>query len=581
MSKRMSMTADWVLGHENGRHVLIPDGEVVWEEGAIVFVGRHFPGAVDERLAMGRAFLTPGLIDLDALSDLDTTVLSFDNHPSWRKGRVWPRSYVDRGPYEMYTPEELAFQKRHAFTRLIRNGITTALPIASLFYREWGETVEEFEAAAEAAADLGLRVYLGPAYRTGNPVVEADGSISLMFDEPRGLAGLADAVAFCKRIDGRADGLVRAMLAPDRIETSTAELLRRTAAAGRELGVPVRLHCCQGGFERETVRRLHDMTSIEWLRSLDFLTERTLLPHGTFVSPSRFAPEPGRDLEIIRDAGSVIVHCPLVAARFGDGLESFRSYREMGLRIGLGTDTAPPDMILGMQVGLLVCRFVEGGPEACRASDYLDAATLGGADALGRSDLGRLQPGARADIVAWDLSNPDLCQVIDPVQTLLLTASGRDARTVVIDGRVVMADRAIPGVDVEADAARAQAQFDGLVAKYPTAPSAIRRCPRSSHRAIRCDKDHGRSWPSAESDSDRALAFRRSSSTARRSGGVSTGSTRQSVRSMWPRPSRKGAAMHQVKRSASAEVSAVPLARAAAMSARKSSTAIKRPSGSR
>lgn len=102
------------------------------------------------------------MIDLDALSDLDTTILGIDHHPGWAKGRVWPRSYVDAGPYEMYTQEELAFQKRFAFGQLLLNGITTAAPIASLFYREWGETVAEFDAAAEAAGVLGLRVYLSP-----------------------------------------------------------------------------------------------------------------------------------------------------------------------------------------------------------------------------------------------------------------------------------------------------------------------------------------------------------------------------------------------------------------------------------
>ena len=57
---------------------------------------------------------------------------------------MWPQDYIAAGPVEMYTREELRFQKRHAFAGLIRNGITTALPIASLFYRAWGETVEEF-----------------------------------------------------------------------------------------------------------------------------------------------------------------------------------------------------------------------------------------------------------------------------------------------------------------------------------------------------------------------------------------------------------------------------------------------------
>ena len=139
---RTRLTADWVVGHENGRHCLIVQGEVICQDKHIIFVGHDFPGEVDVTYACGKALIAPGFIDLDALADLDTTILGFDNQPGWRKGRVWPQSYMERGPYEMYTQEELIFQKRYAFAQLLRNGVTTALPISSLFYREWGETPE-------------------------------------------------------------------------------------------------------------------------------------------------------------------------------------------------------------------------------------------------------------------------------------------------------------------------------------------------------------------------------------------------------------------------------------------------------
>ena len=80
---------------------------------------------------------------------------------------------------------------------MLLNGITTALPIVSLFYREWGETTSEFSAAATVAGELGLRVYLGPAYRSGGLVVEVDERIVPEFDEARGLRGLEEAIAFC------------------------------------------------------------------------------------------------------------------------------------------------------------------------------------------------------------------------------------------------------------------------------------------------------------------------------------------------------------------------------------------------
>ena len=69
--------------------------------------------------------------------------------------------------------------------------------------------------------------------------------------------------------------------------------------------------------------------------------------------------------------------------------------------------------------------------------------------------------------MAIDLADPSMGQVIDPIQTLLLNASGREVRTVVINGRFVMEDGVIPGVDDRAMRDQAQAQFDRLVAQYP------------------------------------------------------------------------------------------------------------------
>jgi cytosine/adenosine deaminase-related metal-dependent hydrolase len=467
MTEPLLLTARWVVGHADGRHCLYRNGEIVVSGDRILFVGHGYGGPVARRIDYGNALIGPGFVDLDALSDLDTTVLGYDNQPAWKKGRIWPESYIENGPFEMYSEEELALQKRYAFSRLIRSGITTALPIASLFYRQWGETVGEFAAAADAARDLGLRVYLGPAYRSGNSLVRHDGSIDYMFDEQRGFKGLSDAIEFCRRFEGEAGGLIRTMLAPDRIETCTPDLLKRSAAAAADLDVPIRLHCCQSRFEYDSVLKLRGMSPAEWLESLGFLSPRTILPHGTHVSGRNGIDRPGRDLEILRDGGGTIVHCPLVSARHGTALQSFRKYRDMGLRIGLGTDTYPPDMFLNMQVGMMLCRIEEGGTDGCRSEDFYDAATIGGADALGRPDLGRLQAGAAADLIVVDFDDPFMGQTIDPIQTLMLNASAQSVKSVMIGGRFVMEDGNIPGVDDRAYRKRAQEQFEGVVAKYP------------------------------------------------------------------------------------------------------------------
>ena len=97
-SGRTLLTADWVLAHEDSGPVLLKRGEVVIEGGSVLFTGHAFPGEVARRIDFGAALISPGLIDLDALSDLDTTILGIDHFPPWKKGRVWPLSYVERGP---------------------------------------------------------------------------------------------------------------------------------------------------------------------------------------------------------------------------------------------------------------------------------------------------------------------------------------------------------------------------------------------------------------------------------------------------------------------------------------------------
>lgn len=76
------MTARFVVGHRAGRHVLIENGEVVFDDGAVIFVGRGYAGPVARRIDYGLALIGPGFVDLDALADLDTTILSYDNQPA-------------------------------------------------------------------------------------------------------------------------------------------------------------------------------------------------------------------------------------------------------------------------------------------------------------------------------------------------------------------------------------------------------------------------------------------------------------------------------------------------------------------
>ncbi len=444
---RTLLTADWVVGFHKGDHVLIPGGEVVFSGNTIEFVGRAFPGEVDRRINHGRAMIGPGFVDLDALGDLDTEVLTFDNGPGRNLGRVWTEDALRREPQEAYTPQEELFKYRYAFTQLIRNGITTALPITSMLYRAWAESYDEMAGVAAIAKEMGIRAYLGPCYMSGLTYQRGDGSLARHWDEGKGMAGLDDAARFIADFDGKAGGRIRAFLAPDRIETQMPRVLERTAALQRETGVPMRLHCCQSVYEFETVRELHGHTPLGWLESLGLLTDRAILPHGIYISGHPQVSVAGdADIRRLVASGATVAHCPLVFGRDGEALASFASHRAKGVRFGMGTDTFPADMVENIRLGRMLSRLMTPDHEAT-AADFYRAATIGGADALGRPDLGRLQAGARADVTVFDLSGFHLGQVQDPIKAMALAGSGRDFIASYIDGQTVMEDFQVVGAD--------------------------------------------------------------------------------------------------------------------------------------
>jgi cytosine/adenosine deaminase-related metal-dependent hydrolase len=144
------------------------------------------------------------------------------------------------------------------------------------------------------------------------------------------------------------------------------------------------------------------------------------------------------------------VYCPLVFARRGLAMHSFDRYREAGINLAMGTDTFPRDIIHEMRVGALVGKLVEGNFLAGNARDLYTAATLGGARLLGRDDLGRLAPGAQADIIVVDFDDLHVGPVNDPIRTLIHAASGAHVERVIVAGRTVVEDRRTVGVNESA-----------------------------------------------------------------------------------------------------------------------------------
>jgi cytosine/adenosine deaminase-related metal-dependent hydrolase len=220
-------------------------------------------------------------------------------------------------------------------------------------------------------------------------------------------------------------------------------------------------------LELALLRRWYGKGPIDVLDEAGLLGPRLLIPHAIYVAGhSRSPAAPSGELGLLAERGVTVIHCPMTSFRYGTALESFDRYRQAGINIALGTDSFPPDMIRNMDVGNHVAQLVEGRADAGSAADLFRAATIGGARALRRDDLGRLAPGACADMIVVDLSDPHVGPVDDPIRTLLLNTTGANVRTVIIDGRSVMEDWRIPSIDEEEMRRHAQAYFRTMKEAY-------------------------------------------------------------------------------------------------------------------
>jgi len=155
--------------------------------------------------------------------------------------------------------------------------------------------------------------------------------------------------------------------------------------------------------------------------------------------------------------GTGVAHCPSSNMRLASGIAPVRRMLDAGVHVGLGVDgSASNDSshLLAEARQAMLLQRVGFGPAALTARAALELATRGGAQVLGRDDIGQLAPGMAADIVAFDLDDIGFAgSDLDPVAALVFCAPVRAALSV-IHGRVVIRDGRMATVDVPALAQR-------------------------------------------------------------------------------------------------------------------------------
>ena len=474
---RTAVRGGWVVGFAGDGHTLIRDGLVVFEDDRIVHVGPRFDGDADLEIDASDKLVCPGFVDTHVHSGHRAShrLITDTGRPDYFGQPFFEISVPREGTRVGGDPRYVRPDARGAdagnrlvasFTvaELLRNGVTT--------FMEFGSQRRVQEALVSEVERLGIRGYLGAGYDSGRWVgAAADGRLTRTIDEAAGRREYEAALDFVRGVDGAAGGRIRGLLAPREVETCSLDLLRATRRAADELGMPIVTHAAYNVHEFFQIVTEHRMTPIELLDSLGFLGPDVTIGHGNLIADNRlFGYSGGRDLELMGRHGVTVSHCPVNIARRGRALDSWPRYRAAGVNLALGTDTYPRDLVMQMRIASYMGKIVAHDLFAASAAEVFTAATLGGARALGRDDLGRLAPGAKADILIVDLSGGDSLRVgpvRDPIKALVECGIGDDVETVIVDGVVRMRDRAIPGVDLAALRRQAQAAADDVWAGLP------------------------------------------------------------------------------------------------------------------
>jgi cytosine/adenosine deaminase-related metal-dependent hydrolase len=453
---RTKIAATWIVAHERGKHALIRDGEVVFEGNRVLHVGKAFEGRVDQTIDAAGKLVAPGFIDTHVHSGHRAShrLITDTGRPMYYGQPFLEISVPKEGKVVKGDPRYLkhgdagsaaAFELNAAFTvaELLRNGVTT--------FVEYGSQLSVQDALLAEVARLGARAYLGPGYDCGRWVADAEGRLKRVRNDELGREGLRTAREWIEKNDGAAGGRVRGILVPREVETSSLEVLELTVRAADELKLPMATHAAYSVIEFYEIVKEHMRTPIELLDDIGMLRPTLNVGHGNFISDNPNLNYSVRgDLERMGRAGVSVSHCPINIVRRARTLDSWGGYRQAGVNMCIGSDTYPRDMIMNMRTASYLGKVMSHTYFAAPAAEVFEAATLGGATSVGRDDLGRLAPGALADIIVIDLSGRNTLRygpVRDPVKSVIECGVGDDVDTVIVDGKVLMEGGIIPAVD--------------------------------------------------------------------------------------------------------------------------------------
>jgi 5-methylthioadenosine/S-adenosylhomocysteine deaminase len=416
-----------ILAFDGEKHDIMQDAEVVFQGSHIIYVGRSYEGNVDRTVDAKSKLVLPGLINIHTHS-LTSCLMHrgvLEDEGSTLYKYVLPIRYgtASRGPYA--TGQDAYRLSKLVILEALKSGVTTIF-----------EQTDNLEDVIQIAKGMGLRLYGCRSYYSGMPFEENGEVLYPRFEEH--CNGLDENLRLIKQYHDACDGRLKVWLGPHAPDTCSIDLLQETREKADQLKVGIGTHVAQTLTEVNQIRKRYQKTPVEFLNDIGFLREDVIAAHAIYTTAS--------DVDIMSRSNMTVAHCPTTYLK--QGLRApMANYRKCGINMVIGTDENSMDLIEEMRLAMLSSKLIENDPYATRCLDVLNAVTLNAARALLRNDIGRISPGARADIILIDLQHPHVNPSRDPLKALLYHANRNDVGTVIVDGQILMADHKVLAID--------------------------------------------------------------------------------------------------------------------------------------
>ncbi len=343
-----------------------------------------------------------------------------------------------------------------AMAEMIKHGCTTAFDHQYNFPRHAGKRL--IDRQFDAADLFGMRFHAG---RGGNSLPKSEGST--IPDEMRETTD--EFIADCARLidtyhDAAPFGMRQVVVAPCQPVNGYRETFVESVRLARDKGV--RLHTHVGEGESEVIRARHGLRTVDYLHEMGFAGPDTFYAHCWELSHD--------ELRTMAASGTGVAHCPEPVYLVGAEVTDIPAMSALGVPVGLGCDGAASNDNSNLMHCIHSAYMLQCLAASTRAhpvpapADFLGYATTGGAQLLGRTDIGRLAPGMAADLFAIDTRRMDYVGTRhDPLSLIAKVGIGMPTDMTMINGRVVWAKGEFPGLDegkLFADAEAALATID-------------------------------------------------------------------------------------------------------------------------